>query len=267
MPRLPVSCFIISKNEADRIARTILSVRDMVDEVIVVDSGSTDDTVKTATELGARVVFNAWPGFGQQKRFAESLCRNNWLLNLDADEVVTPQLQSEIEALFAGEAPSVAGFWIDDLVVYPGNTKPRVFARDHRFIRLYDQNKIRFKDSTLFDNVDPEDHTIASLKAPLHHFPVRSFDDLIAKCDERASYNAANAKAKSRRSLTLRIWTEFPMQFLKYYFWRTHVFGGMAGFQFAMITAFYRFIRIVRMREGSSAKALELNSSRKRPGI
>jgi glycosyltransferase involved in cell wall biosynthesis len=266
MPRLPISCFIISKNEADRIARTIQSVREFVDEIIVVDSGSTDGTQEIATNLGAKVIFNTWPGFGQQKRFAESQCRNHWLLNLDADEIVTAQLQSEIEALFATSELTVAGFWVDDLVVYPGHDKPRAFARDHRFIRLYDRDKIRFKDSTLFDNVDPKNAKIGSLKAPLHHFSVRSFDDLIAKCDERASYNAANAKTKRRGLLTLRVLTEFPMQFLKYYFWRTHVFGGMAGFQFAMITAFYRFIRIVRMREGGNAKSLELNSSHKRPG-
>ena len=87
--RLPLSAFIISKNEADRISRPIKSVIDWVDEVIVVDSGSTDDTVAVAERLGARVVHHEWKGYGAQKRHGEDQCRNHWLLNLDADEEVT----------------------------------------------------------------------------------------------------------------------------------------------------------------------------------
>ena len=87
--KLPLSVFIIAVNEADRIALTINSVRDWADEVIVIDSGSTDDTVAVAESHGARVVFNEWNGYGPQKVFGETLCRNDWLLNLDADEEVT----------------------------------------------------------------------------------------------------------------------------------------------------------------------------------
>ena len=105
MRRLPISCFIIAKDEADRIGRTIESVQPWVNEVIVVDSGSTDDTMAVATRAGARAISNAWPGFGQQKRFAEDQCTNDWLLNIDADEVVTPELCREIEALFANGSP------------------------------------------------------------------------------------------------------------------------------------------------------------------
>ena len=98
---LPLSVFIIAKNEADRIGETIRAVRDLTDDLVVVDSGSTDGTQDVAEELGARVIFNAWPGYGPQKRFAEEQCRHDWLLNLDADEVVPPDLAAEIAALFA----------------------------------------------------------------------------------------------------------------------------------------------------------------------
>lgn len=259
MQPLPISCFIITKNEADRVGRTLAAIAGLVDEVIVVDSGSADGTQAVAESAGARVMFNAWPGFGQQKRFAEAQCKHDWILNLDADEVVVPDLAAEIRRLFDAGPPSVAGFWVNDLVVYPGQSKPRPFARDHQFIRLYDRRRIRFKDSTLFDSVDPKGQPTAWLKAPLHHFSVRSFEDLVAKCDERASYNAAHARKKSPALLKLRLVTELPMQFFKYYIWRTHIFGGFAGLQFARITAFYRYLRILRMWEGRRT-AVELNT-------
>ena len=247
--RLPVSCFIIAFNEADRIARTIASVADWVDEVIVIDSGSTDDTVAVAQAAGAEVIYNAWPGFGQQKRFGEEQCRNDWLLNLDADEVVTPLLRLAISNLFQGGPPMLAAYGTPVNIVYPGWSKPRMWARDHYCLRLYDRQRVRFKDSTLHDSVDPGAERVGDLPGGLDHYSVRSLDDLIRKCDERAAYNAAHSKPKSALALNARLLVDLPWNFLKYYFVRTHFTGGITGFQFAAITAFYRWVRIVRMKE------------------
>lgn len=247
--RLPVSCFIIARNEADRIGRTIDAVKDWVDEVLVIDSGSTDDTVKVAEAAGARVIFNAWPGFGQQKRFGEDQCRNTWLLNVDADEVVTPLLRTAISNLFLDRSPPLAVYGTKVNVVYPGWTRPRAFAADHYCLRLYDKTRARFKDSTLHDSVDPGSEQVGDLPGGLDHYSVRSLDDLIRKCDERATYNAEHSKPKSAFELNVRLITDLPANFLKYYIVRTHMFGGMTGLQFATITAFYRWVRIVRMKQ------------------
>ena len=247
--RLPLSCFIIARDEADRIGRTIAAVISWVDEVVVIDSGSKDATVAVAEAAGARVIYNAWPGFGQQKRFGEEQCRNDWLLNLDADEVVTPLLRIAIGNLFQDGEPPLPVYGTPVRIVYPGWTKPRLLASDHYCFRLYDRRRARFKDSTLHDSVDPEGESVGALPGGLDHFSVRSLDDLIRKCDERATYNAENSKLKSALELNARLITELPWNFLKYYFVRTHVTGGMMGFQFAAITAFYRWVRIVRMRE------------------
>jgi glycosyltransferase involved in cell wall biosynthesis len=249
--KLPLSCFIIARNEADRIGRTIDSVSAFVDEVIVIDSGSTDATVSVAAEQGARVIFNPWPGFGQQKRFAEDQCRNDWLLNLDADEVVPRELAIEIEALFAAGPPSLAVYGCDVLDVYPGQVAPRRFAKDHYCLRLYDRRRARFRNDTLFDSVDAGHQTVGRLKGVLYHFSIRSLDHLAAKCNERATYNATHAKPKARWLLAVRLVTEMPMSFFKLYVLRRHFMGGWTGFQYAMIVAFYRFLRIVRMWEAT----------------
>jgi glycosyltransferase involved in cell wall biosynthesis len=246
--RLPVSCFIIAMNEADRIEATIASVRDWVDEVIVIDSGSTDGTVAVAEAAGAKVIFNAWPGFGQQKRFGEDQCRNDWLLNLDADEVVTPKLRKSIEGLFQTGEPDHRVYGMAVKIVYPGKSKPRLIANDHYCLRLYDRRRVRFADSTLFDSVEPKNEKVGQLRGDVYHHSIRSLDDLARKCDERATYNALNSSQKSSIELGIRTVTEFPTHFLKYYIGRGHFSGGWTGLGFAGITAYYRWQRILRMR-------------------
>ena len=178
MDKLPISCFIIAKNEADRIARTIRSARPWVDEVVVVDSERNDEPVRVATAEGCRVITQKWLGFGGQKRFAEEQCRNDWLLNLDADEVITPRLRREIMALFAHATPSRVAYAMPLELVYPNTKRPRLWARDHWYVRLYDRRVVRFRNSKVHDTVVTGNHAIGKLRAPAYHFSFRSFVDL-----------------------------------------------------------------------------------------
>jgi glycosyltransferase involved in cell wall biosynthesis len=258
MRKLPISCFIIAKNEADRIGRTIAAVRDWVDEVIVVESGSTDDTVAVAGESGARVINNDWPGFGQQKRFAEDQCRNDWVFNLDADEVATPALHKEIENLFASGSPPFAGYRVPIRLIYPGASKPRLWGRDHFYVRLYDRRVVRFRDSAVHDEVVTDGHPVGKLRGALHHYSMRSFEDMKNKLDERMWLSVEHAAANSEGRVAWRLLTEFPLTFLKYYVMRVHFTGGFKGLRYAAIQARYRFLRIFRMwrarRQGSGGR-------------
>lgn len=248
--KIPVSCFIITKNEADRLPRALASIKDLMAEIVVVDSGSSDDTLAIARAVGAKTLFNEWPGFGQQKRFAEEHCANDWLYNLDADEVISPELAEELRALFRDGDPPLAAYGVRDSIVYPGEARPRPFARDHFFYRLYDKRRVRFANSTLYDNVDVSGVETGALKGEMHHFAARSFADLAAKCDERAAYNAAHSKPKPRLILALRLASELPVNFIKYYLVRTHILGGWNGLKYASIVSYYRWLRIKRMRTG-----------------
>jgi glycosyltransferase involved in cell wall biosynthesis len=249
MPAIKLSCFIIAKNEADRIERTVRAVRDIVDEVIVIDSGSTDGTQQIAEAAGARVMFNEWKGFGQQKRFGEMQCRNDWLINLDADEFVSSELAAEIRALFANGKPRFCAYSLRINDVYPGKSRPRPWARDYIVPRIYDRRQARFKDSAIHDSVDTGGKPKGILKGTVHHFSARSFDIQMLKAIERVRYNADNSKRKSVAILRLRVVFEFPSAFIRYYFVRRHFTGGLAGFQTSVIGAYSRFARIVRMLE------------------
>lgn len=105
-----ISGFIITKNEAIRISKAINSIKEIVDEIIVIDSGSTDETVAIFQELGAKVIFNEWQGYVKQKSFGESICRHDWILNIDADEEFTKELQQEIKEIFNSPGSDSNGF-------------------------------------------------------------------------------------------------------------------------------------------------------------
>src|SRR3954467_9899119 len=150
---LPLSVFIIAANEADRIGDTIQAVRELTDDLVVVDSGSSDGTQALAERLGARVISNPWPGYGPQKRFAEEQCRHEWLLNVDADEVAPPDLAREIRALFGEGGPGRAAYKIGIAEIFPGEEQLHPWAYTLPPVRLYRKDRGRYSPSLVHDRV------------------------------------------------------------------------------------------------------------------
>ncbi|WP_090073136.1 glycosyltransferase family 2 protein [Cohaesibacter marisflavi] len=246
---LPVSAFIITLNEEDRIEKAILSVIDWVDEVIVVDSGSTDNTTALAEALGAKVHFNAWPGYGRQKRFGEDLCRNDWLLNIDADEEVTPELRDKICSIFK-IGPDVDIYKIEILDVFAHEDKPKKWAYGYWQYRLYNRNKGRFSESTVHDTVRPEkDATIKKLDEKIAHYSIRSVQWAVEKMNRYSDMQRDDIVAKGRHISRWRLVYEFPLSFLKSYILRRSYRYGFWGLVLAHNYAFSRFLRIAKIYE------------------
>ena len=245
--KLPISVFIITLNESDRIERTIAAVTDWVTEVVVVDSGSTDDTVSKARALGAKVFHHAWIGFGGQKRLAEDHCTQDWLLNLDSDEIVTRQLRDEILSLFDRGDPEPSGYKIKINNVYPGDQTPRPLAADYNVVRLYHKSAGRYRDHPVFDRVVLQDYIRPKqLKHPIHHFPLLDWQQMMEKVTRQSNSNLSSLTRKPRWLLILRLVTGFPLNFLRNYIVRRHFLGGWKGFVFALNTAYSRTMRIAK---------------------
>ncbi|MDB5571701.1 MAG: glycosyltransferase family 2 protein [Hyphomicrobiales bacterium] len=239
---IPVTCTIIARNEADRIGRAILSVRGLVDEVLVIDSGSTDGTQALAESLGARVVHNDWVGYGPQKRFAEDEAKNAWVLNLDADEWLSDELRAELAALLE-TTPPASSYRMRVTIVYPHRERAAPFADSTICLRLYDKTRARFRDSLVHDNVPDQPDTVL-MKGRIWHKSFRGLADVVRK--ELTYFELQKKeKRKNRLGLLLRLPIEFPWQFFKYYILARHVFGGLYGFAAASVLAFMRFMRIV----------------------
>jgi len=260
-----LSAFLIVKNEAERLPRTLAALEGLTDQVVVVDSGSSDATVEIARAAGAEVHRRDWEGYGPQKRFAEELCRHDWRLNVDADEVVTEALAGEIRSLLAG-GPPPAAYRVRILNVYPGDDRPRAFAADYDVVRLWHREAGRYRDHPLFDRVETSG-PVRRLRAPIHHFPFPSWSALVAKENAYTDFQAEAARRRPRWLLRLRLVTEGPVVFLKTWLLRRHVFGGWKGFAFAGVIAFARWLRIVKLlaRE-ETARGRDDGRSRPGPG-
>ncbi len=249
--KLPISTFIIALNEADRIEYSINSVKDWVDEVIVIDSGSHDGTTEVSERAGARVLYNEWKGYGLQKRFGEEQCRNDWLLNIDADEVISESLRDEIINLFKQKMLPHSGYYLPIIEILPTRSEPSLFGHGLKAVRLYDMRAGRYSDSTVHDRVILDKGSTGELKNVIIHRSSRSLTHSVEKLNRYSTMQVENMVERGKRPnfFRLRIIFEFPIAFLKAYIARRYIFQGFSGFINSMVYAFSRFIRIAKYHE------------------
>ncbi len=244
MQRLSVT--LITFNEEHNIREALESVR-WADEVVVVDSFSSDRTPEIARELGAVVHQRKWAGFSNQKNAAVDLASHDWILNLDADERVTPELAREIQDLLRGEPPcdgyfvarknKFLGRWIRHAGWYPDYC-----------LRLFDRRRGRYAPREVHEAVRLAGRS-GRLRNPLIHYTYRSLEAYLLRMD-RYSALAAEEMAKERRSVE---WHDFLVRplwtFLKMYFIRQGFREGMEGLILAGLYAFYTFSKYAKLWE------------------
>lgn len=231
------------------IGEAVAAALAVADEVVVVDSGSTDDTVRIAEAAGARVVRHGWLGNGHQKRIGEEACRHDWLLDLDADEIVTPALADEIAALFARGEPS-APVWRIPLAIAPAVGAPWLDFGLSRRAKLYDRRIVRQPAHAAWDQFDiPPGVAVGALKAPLIHHAFTGAEHLMDKLNRNSSTRARELDLKPAPVLALRIVFGLPLYFLKRYVLDGLFRGGVYGFAFALMSGYGRWLRDVKMYE------------------
>jgi glycosyltransferase involved in cell wall biosynthesis len=177
----PISACIITFNEADRIERCIRALS-FCDEIIVVDSHSSDATRELAAGLGARVVERDWPGYRSQKQYATDIAQHEWVLCVDADEFVTAELRAEILALKERGFPGAHGYAVPRLTAYFGAFLRHGNAWPDRKIRLYQRRAARWVGYEVHEKI-AVDGPVRRLRAPLEHHAYRSLDDHMRRVD------------------------------------------------------------------------------------
>ncbi len=232
-----LSACIITYNEADRIEACLNSVR-FCDEIVVVDSHSTDRTRELAQAFGARVIERDWPGYRSQKQFAIESAGNDWVLCLDADERVSERLRSEIEALRAGGFAGCAGWSVPRITDYFGRFLRHGNAYPDRLIRLFDRRRGGWIGYEIHENTRVQG-PVGRLRGHLEHYSYRSLTDHHLRMQRYADLMAGALYERGKRCGLGKVLLNPQWRFIRGYFLRLGFLDGWRGLVFALIEANY----------------------------
>ena len=242
-----LSVIVITKNEQDNVRECLESVR-WADEIIVVDSGSTDKTLKYARKFTRKIYKTEWDGFGATKRFALSKAKGEWVLSLDADERVTPELAREIQLVVKQNTAAYAGYsmprkafflgkWIKHCGWYPG-----------RLVRLFRRKSGSFTLSQVHESIQIKG-SIGELKSDLLHFTDPNLEHYFQKFNRYTSLAAEDLVRSGEgfsfdKMLIRPVWA-----FLRMYFFQRGFLDGVEGFMLCVLSSCYVFTKYAKLRE------------------
>lgn len=243
---IPISLVIIARNEATRLKACVESVP-FADETVVVDSGSSDDTVAVAESLGCRVVHQDWLGYGPQKQFAVDQARHDWVLCLDADERLSDALAREIAELFTAEPPNAAyqmprcnrflGRWLRHGEGYPD-----------RSLRLFDRRHARWSKDAVHEKVVAEAPP-GRLAGDLLHESQETLDDYLDKQNRYTTLQAQRLFEQGYRAGVGQLLFSPVLRFLKMYLLRLGLLDGLPGLVHILIGCQNSFLKYAKLRE------------------
>lgn len=233
-----LSACIITLNEADRIADCLASLA-FCDDIVVVDSGSSDATCDIARAAGARVIVRAFDGYRSQKAFAVAQARHDWVLCIDADERVSPELRAAIESARAGGFADAAGYRFARLSDYFGRFLHHGNAYPDRGTRLFDRRRGGWRGTREVHEATSVDGRVRGLPGDLIHFPYRSLHQQLAKTERYAHMMARHDHARGKRASVLKLVVSPAWRFWRGYVLRLGFLDGWRGLVYAYVKANY----------------------------
>jgi glycosyltransferase involved in cell wall biosynthesis len=244
VPKLSVT--IITKNEATDISAALQSVS-WADERIVVDCGSTDDTVAIATPLADKVVVHEWLGYVAQKNYATSLASHDWILSLDADERVTPELASEIQQALRQEPP-YRGFRIPRVTWHLGRwIRTTDWYPDHQ-LRLYDRRAAQWTGRHVHEGVEV-DGRVGTLRSELQHYAYRDIAEHEETIDHYTTLAAQQMFEEGRYASALDIALQPAFAFFRNYILKRGFLDGSVGLTISRMNAHYVALKFQKLRQ------------------
>ncbi|MCF8723495.1 glycosyltransferase involved in cell wall biosynthesis [Nitrospina gracilis] len=241
-----LSVILITKNEAVRIRQCLESVK-WADEIVVLDSGSTDGTPDICREYTSEVHDVDWPGFGLQKNRALDMATGDWVLSVDADEVVTDALRDEIERTL--RKPKYNGYRIPRSSHYVGRCIRHSGWTPDYVVRLMKKGSGAFTNSLVHEKLEIAGK-VGRLKNPLIHYSFDTFEDVLDKMNRYSTYNAQMLYEQDRSSSLLEAVARGMWAFFRTYFLKRGFLDGRQGFQLAVSNAegtYYKYVKLMEL--------------------
>ena len=242
----PVSAVIITRNESKNIRRT-LSRLYWCDEIVILDSYSTDETVGICREFGCRIFFRAFDGYGTQKRHAVALAKNDWILCIDADEVLSEELVGEIihEMRYG---PRCDAYKLPMNLVFLGREFRFGKESQRHFLRLFNRNVGNFNADALHEKIEVAG-SVGKMNHRILHYSYHSLQQYLEKSNRYTTMGAEGAAKKGKRKSLLTIMVCLPFHFTRYFFLERNVLNGAQGFYWSVLCTISHFVKYVKTRE------------------
>lgn len=244
MPKLSVT--VITRDERASLAGALESVA-WADEIVVVDSQSSDETTAIARRYTTRVLTREWAGYVDQKNFAAGAAAHDWILSLDADERVTPDLTREIQALLAGE-PGARGYRVPRVSWHLGRWIRSTDWYPDPQLRLYDRRVARWNGRYVHESV-VVNGPVATLRGELRHYPYRDVADHLQTIDRYTTLAARQLYEEGRRAGVLDLVAHPPLAFLRNYVLKGGFRDGAPGAIVSLLNSYYVLVKLAKLWE------------------
>lgn len=243
-----LSVVIITYNEEKNLGRCLRSVRGVADEIVIVDSFSTDKTVTIAEQHGAVVIQHAFAGYGEQKNFGTGRASHDWILSLDADEELTPQLEASIKAV--KEAPKQNVYRMPRLTNYCGKWIRHCGWYPDKQTRLYNRTKGHWREQKVHEYWAPTDaaDSYGLLSGDLLHYSFSSVSDHVKKIEKYTELAAIDAAAKGKTASLVKIWGSPKWHFISEYVFKLGFLDGFYGYLICKLSAHAAFLKYSKIR-------------------
>ena len=242
-----VSAIIVCYNEEENIGRCLNSLR-WCDEIVVVDSFSTDRTLEICRQFTNIIIQREWAGYRDQKAFAHSKATKDWVLMIDSDEEVPPELRNEIREQLAVAGTLYFGFLIPRLVFYLNRWWRRGGWYPDYGVRLFRRDRARWGGTEPHDKIIVEG-PVRRLRNPLHHFSYRNIDDHIERINRFTSISSMELRSRGERWRLTDALLRPAVRFCRSYFLKRGFMEGFAGFHVAVTAAMYVFLKYAKLWE------------------
>ena len=244
---MKLSVAMITLNEERILEKTLHSVKEIADEIIIVDSGSTDNTENIAKKYGAKFFVEKWKGYGPQRNSAIDKCSNKWILNIDADEEISKELQEKIKEIKEQENSEKVYSINFVSVCFGKKIKHGGWSNSYR-IRLFTKDSGRFNDNMVHEEFITNEKTYY-LKEPIYHHSYISLEDYFTKFNRYTTEGAIEYYKKGKKSNFFQIALNPIFKFLRMYFIRLGFLDGKEGFLLACTSSMYTMVKYYKLSE------------------